>query len=223
MTSKLETDSLTRVVDGDPIVDSVSVRVGESEVLAIVGPSGAGKSSFLRLLNRLDEPTEGTVYLDGIDYRELDPQEVRRRVGLVPQEPALRPGTVRENVAISDRIRTEPVDEQRITTLLDRMELSGYEDRSVEELSGGERQRVAIARTLYVDPDVLLLDEPTVHLDTATETRIEGLVGELIREEDLTCLLVTHDPAQAERLGDRVAKFEAGRIVAEGTPEEVLA
>lgn len=222
MVQKLETNTLTRVVDGEPIVDSISLRVHESEVLAIIGPSGSGKSSFLRLLNRLDEPTGGTVYLDGTDYRDFDPEELRRRIGFIPQEPALRPGTVRENVAISDWIRDEPIDEQRVTTLLDRMDLPGYEERNVDDLSGGERQRIAIARALYVGPEVLLLDEPTSHLDTKTEAQIEELLDDLIRNEELTCLLVTHDTAQAERLGDRVVEFEAGRVVDEGTPGEVI-
>lgn len=223
MAPKLDIDTLTRVVAGETIVDSISLRVHESEVLAIIGPSGAGKSSFLRLLNRLDEPTEGTVYLDGTDYREFDPEELRRRIGFIPQEPALQPGTVRENVSIGDRIRDKPIDEQRVTALLDRVNLSGYKERSVDDLSGGERQRIAIARTLYIDPDVLLLDEPTAHLDTATEAQIEELLGELIQEENLTCILITHDTAQAERLGNRVIKFEDGQVVAEGTPEEVIA
>ncbi|WP_394739261.1 ABC transporter ATP-binding protein [Natronococcus roseus] len=223
MDSKLETESLTRVVDGEPIVEDVSLRVAASTVLAVVGSSGAGKSSFLRLLNRLDEPTDGTVYLDGVDYHEIDPQELRRRVGLVPQESALRPGTVRENVAASDLIRGQPVDEERVAALLDRVQLPNAAERDVEDLSGGQQQRVAVARTLYVDPEVLLLDEPTSHLDSETEARVEELLGDLIRTEGLTCVLVTHDTAQAERLGDRVAEFEDGRVIAEGRPEEVLA
>lgn len=222
MDSKLETESLTRIVEGEPIVEDVSLRVGESTVLAVVGSSGAGKSSFLRLLNRLDEPTDGTVFLDGVDYREIDPQELRRRIGLVPQESALRPGTVRENVAASDRIRGEPVDDERVAALLDRVQLPNAAERDVEDLSGGQQQRVAVARTLYVDPEVLLLDEPTSHLDSETEARVEELLGDLIRTEGLTCVLVTHDTAQAERLGDRVAEFEDGRVVTEGRPEEVL-
>lgn len=223
MARTLETDALTRVVDGEPIVDSVSLGVSASEVLAVVGPSGSGKSSFLRLLNRLDEPTSGTVFLDGIDYREIDPTELRRRVGLVGQEPALRSGTVLENVAIAARLRDEPIDERRVSALLDRIGLSGYEQRTVADLSGGERQRVAIARALYVDPDVLLLDEPTAHLDAATEQRVEELLAELIRDRGLTCVLVTHDTAQAARLGDRVVELEDGRAVATGTPDEVVA
>ena len=222
MTAKLETDSLTRVVDGEVIVDGVSIRVQESEVLAIIGPSGAGKSSFLRLLNPLDEPTDGTVYFDRTDYREINPERLRRQIGLVPQEPALQPGTVQKNVAISDWIQDNPINDDRVSTLLERMDLSEYEHREVEDLSGGERQRVAIARTLYVDPEILLLDEPTSHLDTDTEAQIEDLLTELIREEDLTCLLVTHDTDQATRLGDRIISFEHGQIRATGTAEEVI-
>ncbi len=222
MMSKLETDSLTKAIGGELIVDSISLRVKESTVLAIIGPSGAGKSSFLRLLNRLDEPTDGSVYLDGTDYREIDPQELRRHVGFISQESALLPGSVRENVAMSDRIRDKPINEQRVTRLLDRMHLPGYENRAVSDLSGGERQRVSIARTLYVEPEVLLLDEPTAHLDTATEMEIEELLAELIHNNDLTCVIVTHDTAQARRLGDRVVRFEAGKITANGTPEEII-
>jgi putative ABC transport system ATP-binding protein len=223
MAPKLETDDLTRVVDGERIVDAVDLRVREGEVMAVIGPSGAGKSSFLRLLNRLDEPTAGTVYLDGVDYRDIDPQELRQRVGLIPQGPALRPGTVAENVTVGPRMRDDPVDEERVAALLDRMDLHGYEKRSIDDLSGGERQRVAVARTLYIGPEVLLLDEPTAHLDTGTEAQIEDLLTDLIRENDLTCVLVTHDTAQAERLGDRVVAFEDGRVTDEGAPREVIA
>lgn len=219
---KLETESLTRIIDGEAIVDSVSLRVQQSEVVAVIGSSGAGKSSFLRLLNRLDEPTEGTVYLEGTDYRELDPETLRRRIGLIPQDPALSRGLVAENVALAARLRGEPIDDGRVRALLDRMGLAGYEERNVEDLSGGERQRVSIARTLYVDPEILLLDEPTSHLDTASEAQIEELLTELIRDDDLTCVLVTHDITQAKRLGDRIVEFEDGRIIAEGTPPEVV-
>lgn len=222
MVPKLKTDSLTRVIDNERIVDSVSVQVQTSDVVAIIGPSGAGKSSFLRLLNRLDEPTDGTVYLDGTDYREIDPQELRQRIGLIPQNAALTEGSVSENVALSAHVRDEPVNSERVTALLDRMGLEGYEDRAADDLSGGERQRVSIARTLYVDPEVLLLDEPTAHLDSATEERIEELLAELIREDDLTCVLVTHDTTQARRLGDRIVKMVDGSITVEGTPQEVI-
>lgn len=221
MVPKLETRSLSRVVETETLVDDVSLQVSTSEVVAIIGPSGAGKSSFLRLLNRLDEPTEGTVYLDGTNYREIPPQELRRRIGLIPQNAAFTQQTVGDNVALADTIRDESPDTRRVSTLLDRMGLDGYADRSIEDLSGGERQRVSIARALYVDPDVLLLDEPTSHLDSAAEAKIEDLLAELIRDDDLTCILVTHDTQQAKRLGDRIVTMTEGRIVAEEQFTEV--
>ncbi|QCS40866.1 ATP-binding cassette domain-containing protein [Natrinema versiforme] len=219
----LETRSLTRVVDGDRIVDDVSVAVAESEVLVVVGPSGAGKSSLLRLLNRLDEPTEGTVLLEGTDYRSIPPQTLRQRVGLVPQDPALVPGTVSENVARSALLRDEPVDDAAVGRLLERLGLEGYAERDVADLSGGEQQRVAIARTLYNEPDVLLLDEPTSHLDSASEERVETLLAELIRDLDLTVVMVTHDEPQARRLADRVLSLRDGRVDRLGPVAEVLA
>ena len=170
------------------------------------------------MLNRLDEPTAGTVYVDGTDYRDRDPQTLRRQIGFVAQQPALRSGTVAENVALGAVVRDEPIDHDRVTTLLARVGLEGYADRTVEDLSGGEAQRVAVARALYLDPEVLLLDEPTAHLDDASEARIESLLEELFRERGLTCLIVTHDTSQANRLGDRIIEIEAGRLVADRKP-----
>lgn len=222
MTALLETRNLGRVVDGDRILDDVSVSVPESTVLVVVGPSGSGKSSFLRLLNRLDEPTEGTVLLGGEDYRTIPPRTLRRRVGLVPQDPALVPGTVFENVARGPLLRGDPVDEAEVGRLLGRLGLDGYADRDIEELSGGEKQRVAIARTLLNDPDVLLLDEPTSHLDSASEATVESLLTDLIRELDLTVVMVTHDEEQARRMGDRALVLREGRLDRLGPVEEVL-
>ncbi len=222
-TPKLETRNLGRVVDGDRLLEDVSVSIPESTVLVVVGPSGAGKSSFLRLLNRLDEPTEGTVLLEGEDYRNLPPRDLRKRVGLVPQDPALVPGTVFENVARGPLLRDESIDETHLPELLERLGLTGYEDRDVEELSGGEKQRVAIARTLLNDPDVLLLDEPTSHLDSKAEERVEALLVDLIRELDLTVVMVTHDEDQARRIGDHVLILRDDRVDRVGPVEEVLA
>ncbi|MFB9808874.1 ATP-binding cassette domain-containing protein [Haladaptatus pallidirubidus] len=222
MSIKFEAQSLSRVIDGHRIVDSVSFRVHEREVLAILGPSGAGKSTLLRLLNRLDEPNEGTVYLDGRDYRELPPRELRHRVGYVPQTPALRDGTVFDNVTIGPRLREEPVSEDRVEELLARMDLAEYGRRDVAELSGGETQRVAIARTLITDPEILLLDEPTSSLDTTSESRVETLLTKSIHESGLTAILVTHDTTQARRLADRVAQLEAGQLISIGSVSEVI-
>jgi putative ABC transport system ATP-binding protein len=220
--TKLRAADLTYEIDGERIVDGASLAVEDGETVAVVGPSGAGKSSFLRLLNRLDEPTDGTVYLDGTDYRSIPPERLRKRVGMVPQSPALRAGTVRENVTVGPRLRGEAVDDERVERLLDDVGLGGYADRAAGDLSGGEAQRVAIARTVLNDPEVLLLDEPTASLDEASEAAIEGLVSDLLATGERTVVLVTHDERQAGRLADRVARFADGRIADVGSPREVM-
>jgi putative ABC transport system ATP-binding protein len=218
----LETDHLSRAVPGRLLVDGVSVQVRAAEVMAVVGPSGAGKSSFLRLLNRLDEPTAGTVRLDGQDYRELEPRNLRRRIGMVMQSANLFPGTVGENVAFGPLQRGEKLPADRMEELLARVGLPGYQARDVSNLSGGEAQRVSLARTMANAPEVLLLDEPTSALDEDSARRIEELVMDIIHERRMTCIIVTHNAAQAHRIADRTMILEHGRLVAIGPTAEVL-
>jgi putative ABC transport system ATP-binding protein len=218
----LETEHLTRTVSGVIIVDDISVKVCEGDVLAIVGPSGSGKSSFLRLLNRLDEPTGGKVFIKGKDYRQIPPRELRQRVGMLMQASNLFPGTVRENIQFGPQQRGEQVSEQQIDELLECVGLSGYKGRNVARLSGGEAQRVSLARTLANSPEMLLLDEPTSALDETAKDDAERLIFRLVRERNLTCLIVTHDPDQAARVADRVMMVESGRLLRIGSVEEVL-
>ncbi len=218
----LVTDHLGRSVDGRKLVDDVSVEVRAGEVLGIVGPSGAGKSSFLRLLNRLDEPTSGTVFLEDVDYRQIPPRELRRRVGMVTQQAFLFPGTVYSNLSFGPRQRGELLSEQRAEALLIRVGLSGYGGRNVANLSGGEAQRVSLARALANSPHVLLLDEPTSALDETAKWGVESLIQEVIRENRLTCVIVTHDKAQALRMASRVMTMEHGRAMRIGAVSEVL-
>ena len=218
----LETEHLSRSVVGKVLVSDINVRVRPGEVLAVVGPSGAGKSSFLRLLNRLDEPTGGSVFLNGRDYRELAPRELRRRLGMVMQAAYLFPGTVAENVAFGPRQKGETLSSEQIAALLERVGLLGYQARDVSNLSGGEAQRVSLARTLANAPEALLLDEPTSALDDASAREIEELVLSIIRERRVTCVIVTHNTAQAHRIADRTMILEAGKLVAIGPTKEVL-
>ena len=218
----IRADALSREVDGKRLVDSVSLSVCERETLVIVGPSGAGKSSLLRLINRLDEPTGGTVYVEGRDYREIAPGELRRRVGMVMQQPNLFPGTAADNVRYGPQIRGEFLSDETVDALLESVELAGYAGRAVESLSGGEAQRVSLARTLANRPEVLLLDEPTSALDDATKHEVESVVFDIIRNRSLTCLFVTHDMVQARRVADRIMFMEAGHISRIGAVEEVL-
>jgi putative ABC transport system ATP-binding protein len=189
------------------------MEVPRGTVVAIVGPSGSGKSSFLRLLNRLDEPTSGTVYLDGVDYRSLPPQELRRQVGMLMQSPHLFPGTVADNLRFGPQQRGEELPQATVDELLERVGLAGYAGRDVANLSGGEAQRVSLARTLANRPQVLLLDEPTSALDEAMQREVEALICSIINEGGLTCLIVTHDQAQARRMASHAMTMEEGRMV----------
>jgi putative ABC transport system ATP-binding protein len=218
----LETRHLSRRVGGRMLVDDVSVQFARGEIVAVVGPSGAGKSSFLRLLNRLDEPTSGSVLLQAADYRCIAPQELRRRVGMVMQTAYLFPGSVASNIAFGPQQRGEVLTPEDIAALLARVGLAGFADRDIGHLSGGEAQRVALARTLANAPEVLLLDEPTSALDEAAVQGIEQLILSIVRERHVTCIIVTHNQAQAERLAGRTMVMEQGRLVAIGPTAEVL-
>jgi len=218
----LRTVHLDRKVGETYLIEDINISVNRGEVIAIVGPSGSGKSTFLRLLNRLDEPTGGHVYLEGIDYRDIPPRELRRRVGMVMQAPYLFPGTIAENIAYGPLQRGERVSKETIQYLLQEVGLPDMAERDVSRLSGGEAQRISLARTLANSPEILLLDEPTSALDDETKEDVEALIFGIVRQQKLTCLIVTHDMIQAERVADRVIWLEKGRLIKDGKIGEVL-
>ena len=221
MSTILEARHLVRSVGAKNLVDDVSFDVHAGELLAIVGPSGAGKSSLLRLLNRLDEPTSGTVTIAGQDYRELPTRELRRKVGMVMQRPFVFPGTVADNLRFGPLQLGKQLDDPEVEGLLTAVGLSGYAGEQVTHLSGGEAQRVCFARALANEPTVLLLDEPTSALDDAAKFDVEAVIRK-IAEQGVTSVLVTHDLRQARRLATRVAQLEAGRLIRIGPVSEVL-
>ncbi len=218
----LEARNLGRVVNGKVLVQDACFPLRRGEVLAITGPSGAGKSSLLRLLNRLDEPTSGTVYFAGEDYRKLEPRELRRKVGMVTQRPYLFPGTVATNLNFGPQQRGETLERMALEQLLEQVALRGFADRNVASLSGGEAQRVSLARTLANQPEVVLLDEPTSSLDETSKGEVEALLLRVVSEHQLTCAIVTHDAAQAVRVAQRTLLMNAGKIVRDGPTSEVL-
>jgi putative ABC transport system ATP-binding protein len=217
----LETRHLSRRVGQRDLVVDVCVQILAGEILAVVGRSGAGKSSFLRLLNRLDEPTAGTVLVKSMDYRSIAPQQLRRRIGMVMQTAYLFPGTVASNIAFGPSQRGELLSATQIASLLERVGLPGFADRDVGNLSGGEAQRVALARTLANAPEVLLMDEPTSALDEASVRGIEELILGIVQERGMTCVVVTHNRAQAARLAGRTMVMKTGRLVAIGPTREM--
>jgi putative ABC transport system ATP-binding protein len=218
----LRAEKLSRRVGEIAIVNEISLTVERGELLGVVGPSGSGKSSFLRLLNRLDEPSSGTVFLDGVDYRQIAARELRRRVGMVTQRAFLFPGDVAANLRFGPSQHGETISDSEIERLLEHVGLPAFAARNVANLSGGEQQRVSLARALANQPEVLLLDEPTSALDEKARTGIEELIADLRDEHRFTFVLVTHDLDQARRLCDRVALLKAGRLLQVGATSEVL-
>lgn len=211
------------------IVDGVSFTVVAGSVFTVMGPSGSGKSTLLRALDRLVEPDAGQVLLDGRDTATLPVPELRRRVGMVFQRPAMFDGTVMDNVLYGPRLRREcperdgPEARAAALPLLERVGLpEHFADKPVDQLSGGEAQRVALARALANRPEVLLLDEPTASLDPTASRHIEGLLGSLAETTHLTFVFVTHDLAQAQRIGDHGLLLLDGRIVEQGPLPDML-
>jgi putative ABC transport system ATP-binding protein len=204
-----ELDSVTAQRGDRVVLHEVSIDIGEGAT-AIVGPSGAGKSTLLRLLNRLADPVAGTVRFGGRDVRELDVLGLRRDVVLVPQLHAPLPGTVAMNVAYGPSLRGDTTDVDRWLDLagLD----ASYAPRDAARLSVGEQQRLMLARALALEPDALLLDEPTASLDEAARTGVELTLVELHATLGVALVLVTHDRGQAARLTTRTLELRDGRV-----------
>lgn len=218
----LETRELTRVVNQVALVNNISMQVSAGEIVVLVGPSGGGKSSFLRLLNRLDEPTYGTVFLEGTDYQNIPSPSLRQQVGMVMQQAYLFSGTVEDNLQFGPSQRNQRLSAEEVELLLQQVGLSGYQERSVQKLSGGESQRVSLARTLANPLKVLLLDEPTSALDEKVRLDIETVVRARVQAQKLAVLWVTHDLEQARRVAHRVMFLQQGQLVQIGEPHEVL-
>jgi osmoprotectant transport system ATP-binding protein len=211
-----------------PALDGISLDVARREFLAIVGQSGSGKTTLLRLMNRLAEPSAGTVRVGGEDVSTVDPIALRRRIGYVFQGVGLFPHmTVAENIAITPRLLGFAEDRiaARVADLVDlvRLDRSVHPRRFPHELSGGERQRVGVARALAAEPGIVLMDEPFGALDPLTR---DGLSQDFRRLHDqlgLTTVMITHDMLEALLLADRIAVLHQGRMIAVGTPAALLA
>jgi osmoprotectant transport system ATP-binding protein len=222
-------ERLTKVYPGAarPAVDGLDLTIPRGELVALVGPSGCGKTTTLKMINRLIEPTSGTVWLDGVDIRTLPVHEVRRRIGYVIQQAGLFPHRkVRDNVATVPQLLGwgKARIHARVDELADLLDLDrDLLDRYPLALSGGQQQRVGVARALAADPPVLLMDEPYSAVDPIVRARLQDELLHLQQRVHKTIVLVTHDIDEAIKLADRIALLKIGGIIAQvGPPEELL-
>ncbi|WP_409526415.1 phosphonate ABC transporter ATP-binding protein [Nitrincola sp. MINF-07-Sa-05] len=224
-----------RYATGDRALTQVSLHIPEGQVVALIGPSGAGKSTLIRCVNRLVEPSEGSVTLSGTELTSLNGRQLRharRRMGMIFQEYALIDRlTVMENVLSGYlgytgfwrsflRRYPQPVVSEAFR-LLQRVGLEAFIDKRADELSGGQRQRVGIARALLQSPEILLVDEPTASLDPKTSRQIMRLIKELCAERGLAAIINIHDVALAQLFADRIIGLRAGEVVFDGQPEQL--
>lgn len=216
----IQIDNIRKSFDGKDILSGVSETIKTGEIFAIIGPSGQGKTTLLRILNLLETPSLGRIFLDGVSIHETqDRNQVRRKMGMVFQDTIAFHDSVFNNIALGLRYRhysKKEIDE-RVMQKLGEIGLSGFENRNASTLSGGEKQRVALARALITDPQILILDEPTANLDPISTEVIENLIRRYNRECNTTVIMATHDLFQGQRLAERVAVMMEGRFIQSGT------
>jgi putative spermidine/putrescine transport system ATP-binding protein len=209
--------------DGVRALEPATLDIARGETLVLLGPSGCGKTTMLRIIAGLDTPDPGgRVLFDGTEVTKL-PIE-RRNVGMVFQSYALFPNmSVADNIGYGLKIRGVAAEERaaRVAELVRLTNITGLENRRIEQLSGGQRQRVALARAVAVRPRILLLDEPLTALDAALRERLRGELNRLLRSLGITAIYVTHDQAEAMELGDRIVVMRKGVIAQVGNPREI--
>lgn len=223
----IELRNLVKTYDGhSSAVDRINLTIATGEFLALVGPSGCGKTTTLSMINRLEDPSAGSVLIDGSDTRDCDPVELRRRIGFVFQDIGLFPHmTVAENAGVVLRILGEHAEviESRVNELLALVHLPAeYGKRFPADISGGQRQRVGVARALAARPAIVLMDEPFGAIDPLARDKLASDYRQIHNSLKLTTVLVTHDMTEAILLADRIALMRDGKLVQAGSPHELL-
>ena len=222
----IKVDKVSKYFGRVKAVDGVSFEVEEQENLILLGTSGCGKTTTLKMINRLIEPTQGSIYIHGKNIMEQQPEILRRGIGYVLQNNGLFPHyTVAQNIAVVptllkwDKQKTE----KRTAELMEKLHLdASYLNIYPNELSGGQQQRIGLARALVSDPPVLLMDEPFGALDNVTRSKIHAEFKALDELKRKTIIMVTHDVQEAFELGDRICLMDKGKIVQSGTPAQLL-
>lgn len=231
---KFNVDNLELFYGNFKALKGIDMEIKKNEITALIGPSGCGKSTFLKALNRMNDLEDGVkvtgrIHLDGVDiYKEMDSITLRHRVGMVFQQPNPFPKSIYDNVAYGPRIhgirkksQLDEIVERSLRQAAIWDELKDRLNKSALGLSGGQQQRLCIARTLAVQPDVILMDEPTSALDPISTMKIEDLALEL--KKDYTIVIVTHNMQQASRISDKTAFFLLGELIEYGETTELFA
>ena len=227
MKEKIIVKGLKKSFEGLEVLRGIDVVIHEADVVCVIGPSGSGKSTFLRCLNKLEEATEGEIIVDDfvITDKGADINRIRENIGMVFQNFNLFSHlTVKQNIMLAPvelKKMTKEQAEKTALSLLERVGLKDKADSYPHELSGGQQQRVAIARALAMKPDVMLFDEPTSALDPEMVGEVLNVMRELA-DEGMTMVIVTHEMGFAREVADRVLFIDEGKILADGTPEEIF-
>lgn len=220
----LEIRELSKSYGGIEVLRDISLDVATNDILALIGPTGSGKTTLLRLIDLLEKPTRGSITFHGMDVTRISEKKqskMRRKMAMVFQKPVMFKSSVYDNVAYGLKIRRDMDLNGKVTRAIRSVGLEGYERRDANTLSGGEMQRIALARALVVDPEILLLDEPTANLDPNSAAAINDLISRLARN-GMTIIMATHNMLQCLKLADRAALILNGHLIGVGKPEEVL-
>ena len=223
----IKVENLSKAYGDNVILKDVNMQIEKGEVIAIIGPSGCGKSTFIRTLNQLEKLTDGAIYLDGEDITKkgVDIDDVRRRVGMVFQHFNLFPHlTIQKNLTLAPvklGLMSQEEADEKAKELLTRVGLVDKATAYPDSLSGGQKQRIAIARTLAMNPEVILFDEPTSALDPEMVKEVLSLMKELA-DDGMTMVVVTHEMGFAKEVADRVLFFDEQGIKEQGSPKEIF-
>lgn len=219
---KMKLENINHQFGQEKVLTNVSIEIDNGEFFTLLGPSGCGKTTLLRIIAGLLNPTEGRIYLEDKEITDLSPD--KRNIGMVFQNYALFPHlNVEENVAYGLKLKGLTANEisKRVFMYLDMVDMTQYHKRMVSELSGGQQQRVALARTLAVEPKLLLLDEPLSNLDATLRERTRDEIKDLQKKLGITTIFITHDQKEALSVSDRIAVMEKGQIIQIGSPWDV--
>lgn len=223
----IEFDHVSKIYNGNKVaVEDVNLSFEKGEFICLIGTSGSGKTTTMRMINRMIDPTKGTIKIDGEDIQKKNPVELRRQIGYVIQNIGLMPHmTIRENITLVQRLLKVDKEEQSKTAekMIDLVELPrDMLDRYPHELSGGQQQRIGVVRALAADQDIILMDEPFGALDPITRDSLQDLVKDLQDRLGKTIVFVTHDMDEALKLANRIAIMDDGKVIQFDTPENIL-